>query len=215
MLVNEVNIMFRVIKIVFNATIIVLAFIGFNAIGGQKYVEALKDGIGTFIAQHNAESVKKIGDFSKINEEFIIDNTMSIAGYKAVIAEHKASGQKMVILDSGKKPILTKEDIRSQNIDNTLKDVSKKINYKGVKVQEITVTNRGTMEMYGQKVPYAKFDAKVTRLPFSDISGVVASVKTSDGNEKLALSLSEKKRYSQLITNEFYKGVNESTANVR
>ena len=207
--------MLRVIKIVFNATIIVLAFIGFNAIGGQKYVEALKDGIGTFITQHNAESVKKIGDFSKINEEFIIDNTMSIAGYKAVIAEHKASGQKMVILDSGKKPILTKEDIRSQNIDNTLKDVSKKINYKGVKVQEITVTNRGTMEMYGQKVPYAKFDAKVTRLPFSDISGVVASVKTSDGNEKLALSLSEKKRYSQLITNEFYKGVNESIANVR
>ena len=207
--------MFRMIKIVFNATLIVLAFIGFNAIGGQKYVEALKDGIATFIAQHNAESVKKIGDFSKMNEEFIIDNTMSIAGYKAVIAEHKASGQKMVILDSGKKPILTKEDIRSQNIDNTLKDVSKKINYKGVKVQELTVTNRGTMEMYGQNVPYAKFDAKVTRLPFSDISGIVASVKTSDGNEKLALSLSEKKRYSQLITNEFYKGVNESIASTK
>ena len=202
--------MFRMIKIVFNATIIVLALVGFNAIGGQKYVEAIKDGIGTFIAQHNADSVKKIGDFSKMNEEFIIDNTMSIAGYKAVIAEHKASGQKMVILDSGKKPILTKNDIKSQNFDETLKDVSKKINYKGVKVQDITVTSRGTMEIYGQNVPYAKFDAHVTRLPFSDISGVVASVKTSDGNEKLALSLSEKKRYSQLITNEFYKGVNES-----
>lgn len=64
--------------------------------------------------------------------------------------------------------------------------------------------------MYGQNVPYAKFDAHVTRLPFSDLSGVVASVKTSDGNEKLALSLSEKKKYSQLITNEFYKGVGES-----
>ena len=202
--------MFRMIKIVFNATIIVLALIGFNAIGGQKYVEAIKDGIGTFIAQHNADSVKKIGDFSKMNEEFIIDNTMSIAGYKAVIAEHKASGQKMVILDSGKKPILSKDDIKSPNFSATLQDVSKKINYKGVKVQDITVTNRGTMEIYGQNVPYAKFDAHVTRLPFSDISGVVASVKTSDGNEKLALSLSEKKKYSQLITNEFYKGVNES-----
>jgi len=202
--------MFRMIKIVFNATIIVLAFIGFNAIGGQKYVEAIKDGIGTFIAQHNADSIKKIGDFSKMNEEFIIDNTMSIAGYKAVIAEHKASGQKMIILDSGKKPIISREDIKSQNIDNTLKDASKKINYKGVKVQDISVTSRGTMEMYGQTVPYAKFDAHVTRLPFSDISGIVASVKTSDGNEKLALALSEKKRYSQLITNEFYKGVNES-----
>ena len=202
--------MLRMIKIVFNATIIVLAFIGFNAIGGQKYIEAIKDGIGTFIAQHNAESVKKIGDFSKLNEEFIIDNTMSIAGYKAVIAEHKASGQKMVILDSGKKPLLTKNDINDSNFDAKLKDTSKKINYRGVKVQDITVTSKGTIEIYGQNVPYAKFDAKVTKLPFSDISGMVASVKTSDGNEKLALSLSEKKRYSQLITNEFYKGVNES-----
>ena len=43
--------MFRTIKIIFNATIIVLAFIGFNAIGGQKYVEGIKDAVGTFIAQ--------------------------------------------------------------------------------------------------------------------------------------------------------------------
>ena len=204
--------MLRIFKIVFNATIIVLALIGFNAIGGQKYIEALKDGIGTFIAQHNANSIKKIGDFSKMNEEFIIDNTVSIAGYKAVIAEHKASGQKMVILDSGKKTILTKDEINSPNFETKLKDLSSKINYKGVKVQEITVTNKGSMNIYGQTVPFAKFDAHVTRLPFSDISGIVASVKTSDGNEKIALSLSEKKRYSQLITNEFYKGVNESIA---
>ena len=45
--------MLRTIKIVFNATIIVLALIGFNAIGGQKYIESIRDGIGTFIAQHN------------------------------------------------------------------------------------------------------------------------------------------------------------------
>lgn len=202
--------MLRTIKIIFNATIIVLAFIGFNAIGGQKYVEGLKDAIGTFIAQHNADSIKKIGDFSKMNEEFIIDNTMSIAGFKAVVAEHKASGQKMVILDSGKKTLLSKEDIKSNNFDTKLKELSAKINYKGVKVQDISITNKGTMEIYGQTVPYAKFDAKVTRLPFSDLSGTVASVKTSDGSEKLALSLSEKKKYSQLITNEFYKGVSES-----
>jgi len=203
--------MLRTIKIVFNATIIVLALIGFNAIGGQKYIESIRDGIGTFIAQHNSESIKKIGDFSKMNEEFIIDNTMSIAGFKAVIAEHKASGQKMVILDSGKKALLSQEDIKSQNIDTKLQDLSEKVKYKGIKVQDITITNRGTMEVYGQIVPYAKFDAHVSRLPISDISGVIASVKTSDGAEKLALSISEKKKYSQLITNEFYKGVSEGT----
>ena len=66
------------------------------------------------------------------------------------------------------------------------------------------------MEVYGQTVPYAKFNAHVSKLPVSDISGVIASVTTSDGSEKLALSVSEKKKYSQLITNEFYKGVSES-----
>ena len=201
--------MLRTIKIIFNATIIVLAFIGFNAIGGQKYVEALKDGISSFIAQHRADTASKIGDFSKMNEEFIIDNTLSLAGYKAVIAEHKASGQKMVILDTGKKPLLTQEDLKSQNIDKKLMDLSEKIKYRGIKVQEITVTNRGNMELYGQNVPYAKFEAHITRAPISDISGAIATVRTSDGSEKLALSLSEKKKYSQLITNEFYKGVNE------
>jgi hypothetical protein len=201
--------MFRMIKIIFNAFIIVLALIGFNSIGGQKYVEMAKEGIGNFIAQHNAQSAKKIGDFSKLNEEFQIDNTMSIAGYKAVIAEHKASGQKMVILDSGKRALLTKEDIKSKNVDKKLKDLSDKFQYQGARVQDITVTSRGTIKMYGQTVPYAKFDAHVTKLPFSDLSGIIASVQTSDGSEKLALSISEKKKYSQLITNEFYRGVNE------
>ncbi len=202
--------MFRALKIVFNATIIVLAFIGFNAIGGQKYVEALKDGFCNIISHYNQDSARKIGDFSKMNEEFVIDNTMNLFGYKAVMAEHKASGQKMIIVDSGKKPLLTQEELKNSDIDAKIKEASGKIKYRGAKVQEISVTNRGTMEAFGQKVPYVKFEAKVTRAPISEIAGVVASVKTSDGSEKLALSISEKKRYSQLITNEFYKGVSES-----
>jgi len=202
--------MFRALKIVFNATIIVLAFIGFNAIGGQKYVEALKDGFCNIISHYTQDSARKIGDFSKMNEEFVIDNTMNLFGYKAVMAEHKASGQKMIIVDSGKKPLLTQEELKNSDIDAKIKEASGKIKYRGAKVQEISVTNRGTMEAFGQKVPYVKFEAKVTRAPISEIAGVVASVKTSDGSEKLALSISEKKRYSQLITNEFYKGVSES-----
>ena len=58
--------MFRLIRIIFNAFIIVLAIIGFNAIGGQKYIEMAKDTVGNFIARHNFENAKKIGDFSTI-----------------------------------------------------------------------------------------------------------------------------------------------------
>jgi hypothetical protein len=203
--------MLRTIKIIFNAIIITLAFIGFNAIGGQKYVEMAKDAIGTFIMSRNADAVRKIADFSKLNEEFQVDKSVSLMGYKAVIAEHKGSGQKMVILDSGSKPLLTKEDIQGSGIDTKLKDLSDKFKYQGISVKDISVTSRGTLNIYGQNVPYAKFEAHVTKLPISEISGIVASVRTSDGNEKLALSLSDKKKYSQLITNEFYKGVNEGS----
>ena len=94
--------MFRLIKIIFNAFLLVLAIMGFNAIGGQKYVEAVKVSVTEFIQEHAFESAKKIGNFSGLNEEFQIDNAVNLVGYKAVIAEHKASGQKMIIVDSGK-----------------------------------------------------------------------------------------------------------------
>lgn len=201
--------MFRLIKIIFNAFLLVLAIIGFNAIGGQKYVEAVKVSVGNFIQEHALEGAKKIGNFSGLNEEFQIDNSVNLVGYKAVIAEHKASGQKMVIVDSGKKPLLTQNDIKSDKVDKKLNDLADKFKYQAVTVQDIKIIDRGTMKVYGKDVPYAKFEAHVTKLPFKDVAGVVASVTTSDGSEKLAFSISEKKKYSQLITNEFYRGVAE------
>ena len=201
--------MFRLIKIIFNAFLLVHAIIGFNAIGGQKYVEAVKVSVGNFIQEHALEGAKKIGNFSGLNEEFQIDNSVNLVGYKAVIAEHKASGQKMVIVDSGKKPLLTQNDIKSDKVDKKLNDLADKFKYQAVTVQDIKITDRGTMKVYGKDVPYAKFEAHVTKLPFKDVAGVVASVTTSDGSEKLAFSISEKKKYSQLITNEFYRGVAE------
>ncbi len=202
--------MFRLIKIIFNAFIIVLAIIGFNAIGGQKYVEAIRVNLVNFIQERAEENAKKIGDFSKLNEEFQIDNAVNLVGYKAVLAEHKASGQKMIIVDSGEKPLLSQNDIKSSEVDKKLKELSEKFKYQAITVKDIKITGRGNINVYGKQVPYAKFEAQVTKLPFSDITGIVASVTTSDGTQKLALALSEKDKYSQLITNEFYKGVKES-----
>ena len=201
--------MFRFIKIVFNAIILVLAIIGFNAIGGQKYVEYAKTHIVNFIQERAEESAKKMGNFSNLHEEFQIDNTVNLLGYKAVIAEHKSSGQKMCILDSGKKPLLTGDDIKSDNLENKLQQLANKFKYQSVSFHEVKVTGRGTVKIYNQTVPYAKFEAKANKLPFSDLAGMITSVKTSDGSEKLAVSLNEKKRYSQLISDEFFKDVLE------
>ena len=205
--------MFRLIRIVFNAFLLVLAFIGLNAIGGEKYIEPIKVAINNHIQEYKDNITKKLGDFSNLDEEFQIDKAVNFMGYNAMLAAHKASGQKMIILDSGKKPLLTQEDIQSEEIDKKLKNLSEKFKYQGASVKEIKVTDRGKLKIYGKNVPYARFHATVTKLPISDIGGIVASVKTSDGSEKLAISVSENKKYSQLITNEFFKGVNEAENN--
>lgn len=201
--------MFRLIKIIFNAFLLVLAIIGFNAIGGQKYVEMAKHHVTNFIQERAEESAKKFGNFSNLHEEFEIDSTVNLFGYRAVIAEHNVSGQKMCIIDSKKKPLLTQADIKSSNLEKQLQELADKFKYQAVSFHEIKVTSRGTLNVYGQSVPYAKFEAKANKLPFSDLAGIVASVTTSDGSEKLALAISEKKKYSQLITDEFYKNIKE------
>ena len=197
------------LKNILRAILLTLAIVGFLSLGGKELVTGLVNNYFNPSKDTMLERAQKVGDFSHINDEFEIEKAAGIMGYNAVVAEHKASGQKMLIVDSGKKPLLTPEDIKGQEVETKLKDLSEKFKYQAITVQDIKVTSRGTMKVYGKQVPYAKFDAHVTKLPFSDISGVVASVKTSDGSEKLALSLSEKKKYSQLITNEFYRGVQE------
>ncbi len=59
--------MFRLIKIIFNATLLVLAIIGFNAIGGQKYVEIVKNNVTNFVQQRAEENAKKLGNFSNLH----------------------------------------------------------------------------------------------------------------------------------------------------
>lgn len=202
--------MFRMIKIIFNATLLVLAIIGFNAIGGQKYVEYVKTHVTNFIQERAEESAKKFGNFSNLHEEFEIDSTVNLFGYRGVIAEHNISGQKMCIVDSKKKPLLTKADIKSDKLEEQMQQLADKFKYQSVSFHEIKVTSRGNIEVYGQTVPYAKFEAKANKLPFSDLAGIVASVTTSDGSEKLVISLNEKKKYSQLIAEQFYRSIKEN-----
>ena len=201
--------MFRMIKIIFNAFLLVLALIGFNAIGGQKYIETAWSGISNFIQQRALNKAKTIGDFSNLHEEFQIDNIVGILGYKAVLAEHKISGQRMCIIDSGDKILLSRDDINSNNLEDKLQELISKFKYHAISFQDIKILSKGTMSAYGQTIPYAKFEAKSNRFPISDITGIVASLKTSDNSEKLILSVSEKKKYSQLITDEFFKNIKE------
>ncbi len=184
-----------------------IIIVGFIALGGGKWV---KNQINNFFnPTHDVmmERAQKVGDFRNINKEFEIEKTTGILGYNAVLAEHKASGQKMIVIDSGKKTILTKEDITADNAEERIKEAINKFKYQAAALEDFHVTEKGTMKSYGQEVPYVKFAARIKKLPIGEISGIISVVKDSDGNDKVLVSANKSDKYSQLIANEFFKEV--------
>ena len=195
------------LKNVTRAIFLTVIIAGFVTFGGKdwiihqfnNYINPSKDVV--------LERAQKVGDFSKINKEFEIEKAAGVLGYNAVLAEHKASGQKMVVVDSGKKAFLTQEDIKSPNAEEKIKSAISKIKYQSAAVEEFHITEKGTMKSYGQTVPYVKFTAKMKKLPIGEISGIISVVKDEQGNDKILVSANEKDRYSQLISNEFFKEI--------
>ena len=127
------------------AILLALAFIGFMSLGGGRLVGDIVD---NFLNPPKDELIKraeKVGDFSKINDEFELERAAGMLGYNGVVAEHKASGQKLLVIDTNNKPILTKEDIKSENIEEKLLNLTKKVKYQTFQVEELKVTKRGTM----------------------------------------------------------------------
>ena len=195
------------LKNIIRAIVLTLAVVGFMSLGGK---DLLTGWIGNWLNPSQdvmLERAKKVGDFSGINEEFEIEKAAGIMGYNAVIAEHKAYEKKMIVIDSGSKPILTAEDLQSDNVEEKLKNSIKKIKYQAVSVDDLEITKRGYINSYGKSAPYVKFEAKVKKLPIGDVAGIISVVKDSQGEDRLLVSISEKDKYSQLISDEFFKNV--------
>lgn len=195
------------LKNVTRSIFLTVFIVGFVTFGGKDWIKYQFNNYINPSKDVVLERAQKVGDFSKINREFEIEKAAGVLGYNAVLAEHKASGQKMVVVDSGKKVILTQDDIKSPDVEDKIKSVISKIKYQSAAVDEFHVTEKGTMKSYGQDIPYVRFTAKMKKLPIGEISGIISVVKDENGNDKILVSANEKDKYSQLISNEFFKAV--------
>lgn len=195
------------LKNVIRAIIITLAIIGFLAIGGKELIQKLISHWWNPSVETIIERAKKVGDFSQINEEFELEKAAGIMGYNAVVAEHKASGQKLLVVDTGAKKILTAEDIKSDNIEEHIRNAVKNIKYQTVSIDNLSVVKKGEINSFGKNAPYIKFQATVKKLPIGDVEGIVSVAKNSNGEDRLLISVSEKNKYSHLIAEEFFRKV--------
>ena len=193
------------LKNITRSIFLTIVIVGFVAFGGR---DILRTQIADFFnPSHDKllERAQKVGDFSKINEEFEIEKAAGILGYNAVLAEHKASGQKMVVVDPGKKTILTQDDIKSNDAEERIKTAIRQTKYQTAALEDFTITDRGYMNSYGNQIPYVKFRAKFKKLPVGELAGIISVAKDKNGNDKILISANEKNKYSQLITNEFFR----------
>ena len=63
------------------------------------------------------------------------------------------------------------------------------------------------MAAYGKEKPYVRFEAKISRLPIGDVSGIISVTTAQDGTNRILVAVNEKSKYSQLISEEFFKEV--------
>lgn len=128
-------------------------------------------------------------------------------GYNAVVAEHKASGQKLIVVDSGTKTIITAKDLEADNVEEKVKNIIKKVKYQAISVEDIAITKKGQINSYGKSSPYIRFEAKIKKFPIGDIAGIVSVAQTDDGEERILISVNERDKYSHLISEEFFKKI--------
>ena len=154
------------------------------------------------------EKANKIADFSNINqEEYEISKTANLLGYKAVVAEHNASGQKFVVFDSNKEDLLKKSDFEGNKIEEKVELLHKKLEKQFIHLKNVKVVKKSSMYAFGQNVPYVKIEAEPTNMPtIKKVVGIVGVVE-KNGNENIILAFNTDEKYSQIITEQFFKDV--------
>ncbi|MBP7211379.1 hypothetical protein KBA27_00940 [bacterium] len=195
------------LKKIIKISIIVLAIIGFVTIGGKDYFVGLWNNWFNPPQDVMQKRAKEVADFSKVSDEFKLDKATNAFGYNCVLAEHKSTGQKIIVLDSGIKPILTTKDFKDGKVDKKLTDLTKHFKYKVVSVDNFKITKRGTMTAFGNPAPYVRFNAVATHVPGGNVTGVISAVKTKSGKDRVLVSVNEKNKFSQLIAEDFFRNV--------
>lgn len=195
------------LKFIIKIVIIILAVIGFKSLGGWDWV------VKTFhfgekpTQETMIEKSKDVADFSAIPEEYEIAKSANVLGYRAVIANHEATGQKLAVVNENKGLKLSKEDFKNGQLKKKIDDINKKLSYQYIHVENFKILKQGTMKTMGQVVPYIQFEAEVTNLPVKKIKGMISVATDKDGKNKIIVSANDGGKYSQIIAEEFFKNV--------
>lgn len=195
------------LKFIIKVIIVVLAVIGFKSLGGWDWVVTHWHFFEKPTQEELIEKSRDVADFSKIPEEYEISKSTNILGYRAVVAEHEATGQKLAVVNENKTIKLSADDFKNNQLEKKINAINEKLSYQYIHVENFKITKQGTMKAMGQSVPFARFKADVTNLPVKEIEGLISVVKDKNGKNKILVAANQGDKYSQIISEQFFKMV--------
>lgn len=194
---------------IFKLIITILVFFGLVHLGVIDFVKEKIQEKQDTKQERMIDKTKDVIDLSEINEEYTINKNLKLLKNRMITAEHKATGQKFIMIEPKNENILTKDDIKNDDLQKKLEEAVAKYKYQLVKFNKIEVTKRGEMKALDQKIPYANITVEISNLPIKDANGIVGVAELEDGKNMIIISVNEKGKYSQIITDGFYNKVKQ------
>ena len=192
------------LSFIIKTIIALLVFFGLMHLGVIDFIKEKIEENNSSSQERIMEKTKDILDFSQIGEEYSLDKNLKLLKNRMIIAEHNASGQKMIMIVPKDDAILTKADIKSDKLQEKVDEAINKYKYKVVRIDKAEVTKRGEFKGIEQQIPYARINANISSLPVKDMEGILGVAELKDGKNLIVISVNEKGKYSQIITEAFY-----------
>lgn len=193
--------------LIIKTAIAVLVFFGLLHLGAIDWIKEKIDEYQNPSQEEMINKTQDIIDLSAIDDEYSIEKNLKILKNRMIIAEHNATGQKMIMIEPKNEDIFTKADIKSDKLQQKIDETANKFKYKLVKFDKIKVTKQGEFKGIGQTIPYAKVDVEISNLPVKNMQGIIGVAELENGKNLIVISANEKGKYSQIITEAFYKKV--------
>ena len=195
------------LSLIIKTIIAVLVFFGLLHLGVIDFIRNKIDERATTTREEVINKVKDIVDLSEIDDEYNIATNFQIMKNRMIVADHNASGQKMIIIEPKNEAILTKDDIKSDAIKEKIENALNKYKYKPFQLNKLDITKHGEFEGIGQTIPYVKINVEMANIPIKDMEGIVGVAELENGKNLIIISANEKGKYSQIIADAFYKKV--------
>lgn len=192
----------------------IIALIILFPCGGLNYIKNFIDSQMNQPVKEVQAKAQKFGDFSRISKDYELVRTVNMFGASAIIARHKKTGQKMFIINPGWVLNLSKNDINSNSIESTLKNLSSKLGSQSIKLNSFEIGKKGVFKAFNQNIPYINIKANFTSNVNKSLEGIIGVIDDIDNKSKIIVSTNEMGRYRQEIAEKYFKNIKLAKADV-